>query len=252
MRTIVMAGMLLVTSLPAQRLYLVTEDPGPMKALGAVLERHGYRTAVESEQEFLAHKNESSPKAIFVYVHKPLEAAMEDYLISYAEDGGRLIILHHGIASSKVNNKRWLPFLGIRISREVEPKWLVLRGAYQLVNLNPRHYVTSHNVIYPASVSYTPTDAPSTEQQVQAIEIPDTEIFLNQVFTDGRRKTVLFGFKTTIDGKTYMQDRAGWTVETGKGHVFYFQPGHFGRDFDNPGYAQVLVNAIEWKPDSQR
>ncbi len=37
-----------------------------------------------------------------------------------------------------------------------------------------------------------------------ALELPDTELFLNQTFTDGRRKTVLFGMKRIIAGKTYM------------------------------------------------
>ena len=78
--------------------------------------------------------------------------------------------------------------------------------------------------------------------------LPDTELFLNQMFTDGRRKTVLFGMKGVIAGKTYMQDRAAWTMPTGTGLVFYFQPGHFARDFQNRTYAQILLNAVEWQP----
>lgn len=68
------------------------------------------------------------------------------------------------------------------------------------------------------------------------------------MFTDGRKKTVLFGLKATADGRTYRQDRGGWMLPAGKGHVFYFQPGHHARDFEHPGYIQILVNAIRWQP----
>ncbi|MGH9629157.1 MAG: ThuA domain-containing protein [Bryobacteraceae bacterium] len=52
--------------------------------------------------------------------------------------------------------------------------------------------------------------------------------------------------KGEIEGMTIMQDRAGWVMQAGKGHVFYFQPGHFARDLENPAYSQILMNAIEW------
>ena len=183
-----------------------------------------------------------------MYVHSPIQPQLEEDLIRFATDGGRLVALHHGIASAKVANPAWLKLLGIHIHPRNHPThpWNVLRGNYQLVNLSPDHYVTSHKLRYPLEVSYTPSDTPSMEQRLPGLEFPDTEIFLNQLFTDARQKTVLYGFKTVIDGRTHMQDRAGWLKQTGRGHVFYFQPGHFAGDF-TPAYVQILANAITWK-----
>ena len=44
-----------------------------------------------------------------------------------------------------------------------------------------------------------------------------------------------------------MQDRGGWVKNTGKGMVFYFMPGHNVSDFENPAYAQILLNAVEFR-----
>jgi trehalose utilization protein len=118
-----------------------------------------------------------------------------------------------------------------------------------MVNLRPGHFITGHKLTYPMMIAYRPEDAPSQNQMLPRLELPDTEIFLNQIFTDASRKTVLFGFKTTVDGITYMQDRAGWMMPAGKGWVFYFQPGHFAGGYENTRYAQILVNAVGWRPE---
>jgi type 1 glutamine amidotransferase len=45
-----------------------------------------------------------------------------------------------------------------------------------------------------------------------------------------------------------MQDRAGWYMTAGRGLVMYFMPGHTVHEFENPVYAQILVNAVTFKP----
>lgn len=238
----------------ASRIYLVQDDPGPISVLARFLNAHGHAASVEDQATFRRHLNTISAEAVFMYVHGAFDPAIEARLIRYAKSGGRLIILHHGIASGRMRDRRWMPFLGVKIFPRDDPvfPWKVLRGDYQFVNLAPGHYVTSHHVDYPLTVTYTPSDAPSTGQRLPALLFPATEIFLNQVFTDGRRKKVLFGFKTRIGGKLYMQDRAGWMMRTGKGYVFYFQPGHRAADFANRNYAQILLNAVEWRPSGRR
>ncbi len=236
----------------APAVLIVHDEEEPAKELAAGLERHGYKPVVEHAKVFRQRKDAISARAVFMYVHGVLDPVEEEQFIRYAEGGGRLIVLHHGIASAKVKNKRWLPFLGIAILPRNHPEhpWRVLNGTVRLVNLQPGHYVTSNKVEYGMRVAYTPSDVPSTGQQLPAIEFPKTEAFLNQLFTDARRKTVLFGFCIEDGGKTYMQDRGGWMMPAGKGHVFYFQPGHAAHDFQNRNYVQILVNAFEWPPGS--
>jgi hypothetical protein len=205
---------------------IVHDEEEPMRALAAGLEKaHAMKPALMDQKDW---SGDALNKA-------------------HAETGGRLVVLHHGIASAKNANPRWLALAGIRMLPRDDPAhpWKVLRGTYHLVNLNPRHYVTTNRVRYPVEVRYTPSDAPAAEQLLPALEFPDTEIFLNQLITDGREKTILFGFQTEVDGKKYVQDRGGWFKKTGAGHLFYFQPGHFARDFTS-AYIQIIANAIEW------
>ncbi|MDA1313501.1 MAG: ThuA domain-containing protein [Acidobacteria bacterium] len=230
--------------------YIVHDETGPMEALAAALEAAGYTVSVDEQGPFAERLRQSAPQAVFMYVHGDIESGVEIDLINYAAKGGRLIILHHGIASAKVRSKRWLPFAGIAIlprDHATHP-WRVLRGDVEVVNLQPHHYVTTHNVEYPGKVTYRPSDEPSTEQQLDGFTLPDTEMFLNQHFTDGRRKTVLLGARVVVDGKTYAQDRAGWLMPADSGHVLYFQQGHRAEDFQNPTFVQILLNAISWKP----
>jgi hypothetical protein len=83
-------------------------------------------------------------------------------------------------------------------------------------------------------------------QELPGFTLASTEAFVNQLFTDGRRKTVLFGFRVTVDGKTVMQDRGGWLMPAEKGWVVYIQQGHRPEDYQNPCLRQIALNAIEW------
>jgi len=237
-------------SLAAGPVYLVHDEAEPMEALADALRAAGYEAFVDEQAAFADSLRETTPEAVFMYVHGDVEPGVESDLIKYANDGGRLIILHHGLASAKVRSRRWLPFAGIAILPRDHPThpWRVLRGKVRVVNLEPGHYVTTHNVDYPETILYRPSDEPSTAQSLDGFTLADTEMFLNQHFTDGRRKTVLLGAQVEVDGETYAQDRAGWLMSAGQGHVFYFQQGHRAKDFQNPAFLQILMNAVSWKP----
>lgn len=163
----------LVPTVPAatRPVYLVHDDPSPMEALALGLRRYGLEVRLLDQEAFKGLKEDKSAAAIFMYVHGTFDPEVERRLIRYTEDGGRLIVLHHGAASGKVVSKGWLPFLGLRIITATAPDqaWSVLRGEFQLVNLNAGHYVTSHAVAYDRKITYTPSDTPSAQQQLPAI-----------------------------------------------------------------------------------
>jgi hypothetical protein len=186
-----------------------------------------------------------------MYIHDEFDPDIERSLIEWTERGGRLVVLHHGMASAKMRSSLWPGFLGVQILPRDHPvhPWKVYRGTFQVVNLRPDHWVTSHKVQWPKRTRYTPSDNPSAEQELASFDLPDTELFHNQLFTDGRRKRVLLGMKGDVEGRTLMQDRAGWMMPAGKGHVFYFQPGHNAKDFENAAFLQMIVNAVEWLPN---
>ena len=66
--------------------------------------------------------------------------------------------------AAKIKNPAWMQFCGMYIAPRNDPNhpWKVLGNTtHTLVNLQPRHYVTSHNVVYDRLVEYRSSDAPS-------------------------------------------------------------------------------------------
>jgi len=229
---------------------IVSDEREQMEVLADFLRQEGkYHVRIVGEENLPPEL--SGYRGVFNFVHHTLTEKVEQALIEYALSGGRLITLHHGISSSKMLNKKWLPFSGVALFRRERDKggWSVLGNiTAELVNLRPGHHITSHKVSYEGSTTYTPSDSPSTQQTCPVLRFPRSEVFLNQHFTDGREKTVLFGVKgrDPETGKVYMQDRGGWFQRKGKGLVFYFQMGHATSDYQNRSYCRILMNCLTW------
>ncbi len=185
---------------------------------------------------------------VFMYLHKVLEEKTEKGLINYANQGGTLIVLHHGIASAKMKNPGWLEFLGIKLyPAEEQYGWKVLQHTtHTLVNLSPNHFITTDKISYEKSVHFQSDYSEELEGEYQAFDLPDTEIFVNQRFADIKKKNILFGF--IAEDAQVMQPTSGWYQKTGKGWLFYYQPGHQIADFQNRNLKQIILNTLEWKP----
>lgn len=189
--------------------------------------------------------------AVIVYIHGKLNAGPEKAFIEYANQGGKLILLHHSISSGKAANKTWFPFLGVTL-----PKGEVDQGGYkwiegvtlEIVNLAPDHFITTNKVTYSQRSAYVSSNSGGVEKMVPSFTLKESEVYLNHTWSGPR--AVLLGLKYTDakSGKTYMQDRAGWYKPAGKGWIFYFMPGHSAKDFENPAYGQIVVNAFLFKP----
>ena len=234
------------------RVLIVCDERVQMEALATFLRaKGGLAVEIVDEKGFPAKTD--GLVGIYNFVHHTLDERVEKALIDYATGGGRLVSIHHAISSSKTLNKHWLDFCGVALltggRTPDEGGWHVVGGGtVYLVNLRPGHYITTHNVEYTTTVAYTPSDSPSIEQRLPAIAFQRSEMFLNQHFTDGRRKTVLFGMMA-VDAKTgttWMQDRGGWYQPTGRGWHFYLQAGHATGDFHEAAFCQVLLNCLTW------
>lgn len=239
---------------PKPRVVIVCDERVQMEVLATFLREKG-GASVEIVDEKAFPEKTDGLDGVYNFVHHTFDERVEKALIDYAEGGGRLISIHHAISSSKIRNRHWLGFCGIALLAGRRPPdeggWYVVGGGtVHMVNLKPGHYITTHDVEYPKTVAYTPSDAPSIEQHLPAIEFQKSEMFLNQHFTDARRKEVLFGMKAVDPktGKTYMQDRGGWYQPRGKGWHFYIQAGHATGDYHQPAFCQVLLNCLTWQP----
>ncbi len=177
--------------------------------------------------------------AVLVYIHRNIAERTENALIDYTERGGKLVLLHHSISSAKRANKRWLPFLGVKLP---EGDWQ--QGGYKyfdpvtldVVDIAPREFITTYKVAWekmaPRYGSFT---------------LANTEVYLNHVLSGSH--TLLLGFIWKDPaGRVWGQDTAGWYKKAGAGWVFYFMPGHSKEEFENPAYSRIVVNAVVWKP----
>ena len=187
--------------------------------------------------------------AVIVYIHGRLEEGPELALLRYAEESGKLILLHHSISSGKRANKHWLPKLGVELATgEVEAggyKWI--EGVtLEVCNIAPRHAVTSTGVAYPMKAAFT--DARGRQSMRDGFRLEHSEVYINHRLT-GKRTTLLgYRYVDAATGKVWTQPTAGWLMRLGKGHVLYFMPGHTEQEFRNPSYLRIVTNAVTWKP----
>jgi len=232
----------LCCSLWAAKPVLIVSDGAPIRILAVELKSRGIDSQTVTADEIPAKL--STFPAVLVYVHEVLPDALEKSLIAYANGGGKLIVLHHSISSQKRKNPAWLDFLGVKL-----PEGDVTQGGYKyydpvnltIVNLAPSNWITTHDVHWPDRASFRGEDR-------DAIVLPATEVYVNHTLEGSR--TILLGFKCREEksGATFEQDTAGWLKKTGKGWTMYFMAGHSGKEFEDPAYAQILANAVNYKP----
>jgi len=229
---------------------IVADEWPQMHAMAAKLNEYADYDIQKAEQDEI-DSDLSAFDFVFMYVHKPLVRNAERALIDFTKDGGSLIVLHHGIASSKMQNPAWLNFLGIELfpRDHHELPWGVIgQTTHTMVNLSPGHFITSNRIKYEKTVSFNSEFDTIFHGEYPAFDLPDTEIFLNQVLKDHQIR-VLFGFKSA-DGSR-MQPTSGWYKQSGRGRIYYYQAGHSVADFENPNFIRVLLNTLEWKPDQR-
>lgn len=229
-------------------LIIADEKPAMEVLAKALKDQEGINSTIIEQNEIPESINRF--QAVIVYIHGKITAESENAFIKYANNGGKLICLHHTIGSGKkTNNKLWLPFLGVDLLLKKDPN----EGGYkytagidmQIVNLASDHFITTNKVKYDLQVPYT-NEKGGREKILPGFTISNTEIFLNHVLVGPR--TILLGFKyKDADGKVWMQDRATWYKPVGKGWLFYSMPGHSVHDFENPTYARIIINAIIFK-----
>ena len=190
-------------------------------------------------------------QAVLVYIHKDIDPPTENALIDYTQTGGRLICLHHSISSAKRKNASWFSFLGVDL-----PTGEADQGGYKyvgdinmtVVNLAPKHFITSHKISYDSSYVFT-SERLKKEQSCSGFVLYKTEAFLNHNLHENTYRTVLLGMKMQDkNGRIWMQDRSAWYMPSGKGWIFYSQPGHAVSDFENPVYARMILNMVVFEP----
>lgn len=244
-----------------RQVLIVMDEKPQMEVLSRFLESEGGLTVTIVPQDSLPA--DFSPfEAVVGYIHGKLQEKTELAIIDFTKNGGEYICLHHSISSGKSRNKYYFKFLGIQLDHPEKSSQPVEPGAgygwthggeegvtLTILNLNPHHYITNYRVNWGKEIDYTPSDFPSAAGHYPSLSFEKSEVYMNHKFTDGREKTVLCGFKffDRRNGKMFMQDRAVWLKDYGKGAIVYFKMGHSTREFQNRNYSQMILNAINWR-----
>ncbi len=194
-------------------------------------------------------------EAVVVYIHRDLDPGPEKAFIEYTRNGGKLICLHHSISSAKRKNESWFSFLGLDL-----PKGEAEQGGYKfigdidmtVVNLAPKHFITTNKISYDTMIPYF-REGHKKAKKVPGFVLYKTEAFLNHYLHSDMPRTIFLGMTMKDkNGKIWAQDRSAWYMRSGKGWVFYSQPGHAVSDFENPVYVRMVLNMIVFDPDKSK
>ncbi len=246
-------------TIAAERSALIVADkPDEMPELKKLVGDGGWNVAQVAQKE-LDVNTLATADAVVVYIHEVIVGPVEKALIDYAEQGGRLIIIHHALASAKMQNPRWLEFLGVKIfpRNDKTAPWFVSADIpFTVVNIAPKHYITTNKVDYTKTVHYRSAKRKGIDGEFPAFVLNDSEIFHNQLSTDGDAKTPLFAYllddpkaKDLPETVPASDETAGWLKKTGKGWTVYLQPGHAPTDFQYPAFQRIMLNALDWPGD---
>jgi hypothetical protein len=238
-----------LTSLATRADVLIVADEFPaMQVLAQQLKSAEHRESKIVDQAHLPQRLDAF-EAVVAYIHEGLDAAAEHAFIQYAQQGGRLVLLHHSISSGKRQNRDWFNFLGVEL-----PEGPVDAGGYKwiegvtmkLVNLATNHFIMTNQVVYPEKFDrQTPSGA---MQSRPAFTLHETEVYLNHRLQGPRTVLMALDFKHAASGKEWFQQTAGWVRPAEKGWVVYLMAGHSQRDFENPVYGHIVLNAIVASP----
>ena len=239
-----------LTSFSARGDVLIVADEFPaMQVVAEKLKSVEHRDSQLVDQAHLPTALEPFD-AVVVYIHKGLDAAAEHALIGYARGGGRLVLLHHSISSGKRQNRDWFKFLGVEL-----PEGSVDAGGYkwiegvtmQLVNLATNQFMMTNQITYPETAALPTSDG--RVRNLPAFTLDETEVYLNHQLHGPRTILMALQFTDKASGKVWVQETAGWVRPADKGSVIYLMPGHSQRDFENPVYGRIVLNAIVARPE---
>jgi hypothetical protein len=269
-----MVGVFLVTGLraplpqtrdanksPGRKVLIVMDERPQMEVLAKYFSEKAKIESVIVDQKSMP-EDWSGFLAVVGYIHGRLEEKTELKIIDTTKAGGRFVCLHHMISSGKSRNKNYFDFLGVHMDgidlarQPAEPggHYAWREGIRQtIVNVNPKHYITSNGVQWPEKTAFAPPGTQSRRKEYPALTIEDSEVYMNVKFSDGKDKTILLGYKYMDDRNKVLHQQltSGWIKPSGKGWIVYLQMGHSSHEYEIPAVAQMALNAVTWKPGAR-
>jgi Trehalose utilisation len=247
---IAIALMIGACSVQAAEVLIIADEFPAMQTVAAKLKsEENVNARIIAQKELPTSITEFS--AVMVYIHGALSPEVEEACIDYTKAGGKLVLLHHSISSGKRKNAHWFSFLGIEL-----PEGEVGKGGYKwiegvkwdLVNLNPKHFIMTNKVVYTGRINYRRTNAPASGENLAGFTLEHSEVYLNHKHVEPRTLLMGLKFEDQKTGQVYTQETAGWVKPAEKGVIIYLMPGHTTRDFENEAYGRIVLNAVIYQP----
>ena len=231
------------TAATSPRVVIVTDVPAITAALAASLKAvDSIDSDIVSQRQLPADLR--AYRAVIVHIEGALQATAAKAFQDYAEDGGRLILLHNSIGANK--SSEWMSFVGVKLGSGDAAKGglrNIPNATVDLVALTHRNFVIENKVAYSKLVPYQ-SHSRTREMTLPGLTFRGTEVFLNHTYT--RVKRPLMGIKATDprSGVTHVQDSGIWVEELDKGQIYYFMLGQTVEDFQTKAYVQMIANAV--------
>jgi hypothetical protein len=71
---------------------------------------------------------------------------------------------------------------------------------------------------------------------------------MNHRPAEGLTRLLGLKYQDPQTGKIRMQDHAGWCRKAENGWICYLLPGHSVREFQDPAYLRMVMNAVIFQP----
>lgn len=255
---------LLEASKPDQFNFVVTD----LNLMGSLPYTSTNQTSVE------AYLQDFDAVIFFKHWSTGVNAILQNALVSYAENGGGLIALHHGLyndvddANSALNKN--IITRSLFKTESAEADWGAIRATYKILSVNYGHFVSTFNVPiasspvieFPGHWSLHPGDAALNKSLsvYQNIEVYD-EIYTNKIFIENP----VFGSETNQITPLFSNNLEGVQAHTEGfvrtfnnnnddkiGRLAFFQAGENKQSFSTTSaYGQVIRNAVFWAGNSR-
>lgn len=193
---------------------------------------------------------------------------LQDALVTYADNGGGVMALHHGLYND-VTSSQNKDILANQLfgAHSTQSGWSRTLTNYDVYSTNYGHFISSYLVNYEAaqtdpaawSTSALPASASSPYSNLPAFEIYD-ELYNNMAFTG----TIPLGRETNEITPLFSSDRndiahtTGFTREVDIddngdiGRVAYFEIGERKENVSSSSrFGQIVRNAIVWSANKQ-
>jgi putative intracellular protease/amidase len=221
-----------------------------------------------SQTDILNYLTQFKTVVFFKHWSTGISANLQNALVQYADEGGGVIALHHGLYNDIDGNmnKNILvnQLFGVESSMS---GWGANLTNYQLVSSNYGHFISSFGINYdnaiqtPSAWSGTlPSSTNASYSYYSPIGIYD-ELYTNMAFVGtpsfgyGENQiTALFSHNQTNGGQVHSSGFAksfNPSLDQSAGRVVYFQAGERQESINiNHRYGQIIRNAIVWSANN--